>query len=54
MRSTSDGGDPHEGGGQHICRLAAGVHDEAALYLHVGVLEANFIGTIQSLGIDCH
>ena len=54
MRSTPDWWDPHEGGGEDISGFAGGVHDEAALDLHVGVLEADLLSTLQGLGINCH
>ena len=54
VRSTSDGWDPHEGGGEDFSRLAAGVHDEAALNLHVRVLEGDLLCALQGLGVYCH
>ena len=54
MRSTPDWRDPHEGGGEDVRGLAGRVHDEAALDLHVWILESNLLRALQGLGVYCH
>ena len=54
VRSTPDRWDPHKGGGEDVRGLAGRVHDEAALDLHVGILEGDLLCALQGLGVYCH